>query len=329
MTIMPKSLGSKVDDIVFTPKNIAKDMVDLLPDDIFTPEARFIDIACRTGIFLVAIKNKLMASQALIDKFNNTIDREKHILDNQIYAITPDEFSLALTQRNLYGNLKIQGNKLDSTSNIRYKENYIENFIRNDRINYKQTIENMFKTKEVKEGADTEMKFDVVIGNPPYNRGMDLDFVNMGFDLCTKYCVMITPAKWQTAAGDQRVASTTINYGQFREQLVPHMSKVVFYPMSSDVFDIKANSGITYFILGKEKHELCEVINKWSCFTEYYNTTEVRGILNGETLCNIGKNIANHINTRGQFTYIREKRSDKKYCVWGYVSNTCISRFQT
>jgi len=137
---------------------------------------------------------------------------------------------------------------------------------------------------------------------------------------------MITPAKWQTAADDyQGCASKTIDYKGFREKLVPHMSKVVFYPMSSDVFDINVNSGITYFIMEKEKHELCEVINKWSCFPEYYNTTEVRSILNGETLCNIGKNIANHINTRGQFTYIRKKRSDKKYCVWG---TSAIPAFQ-
>ena len=43
-------------------------------------------------------------------------------------------------------------------------------------------------------GGNKIMRFDVVVGNPPYNSGMDLDFVNKGFDLCTKYCVMITPA---------------------------------------------------------------------------------------------------------------------------------------
>ena len=47
-----------------------------------------------------------------------------------------------------------------------------------------------------------QMKFDVVIGNPPYNKGMDLDFVDLGYKISNKYTVMITPAKWQTAADD-------------------------------------------------------------------------------------------------------------------------------
>lgn len=50
------------------------------------------------------------------------------------------------------------------------------------------------------------MNFDVVIGNPPYNRGMDLDFVHKGFLISTQYTCMITPAKWQTAEADQKVA---------------------------------------------------------------------------------------------------------------------------
>lgn len=81
------------------------------------------------------------------------------------------------------------------------------------------------------------MKFDVVIGNPPYNKGMDLDFVDMGFELSKQYTVMITPAKWQTAEADQRVMSK-MTYGEFRKKIVPHMSKVVFFPCCKDVFDI-------------------------------------------------------------------------------------------
>lgn len=48
---------------------------------------------------------------------------------------------------------------------------------------------------------------------------------------------MITPAKWQTAEADQKIASK-MSYGQFRKKLVPHMREVVFYPDAGNVFDI-------------------------------------------------------------------------------------------
>ena len=134
------------------------------------------------------------------------------------------------------------------------------------------------------------MKFDVVVGNPPYNKGMDLDFVKLGFDLCTKYCVMITPAKWQTADANQRTVSKNMNYGQFREQLVPHMSKVVFYPDAGDVFDIGLKGGISYFVMDKDEHEKCTVINKMKN-QPIFNSIEVRDIRGAETLLNIGNEI--------------------------------------
>ena len=64
-----------------------------------------------------------------------------------------------------------------------------------------------------------QMKFDVVIGNPPYNKGMDLDFVDLGYKISNKYTVMITPAKWQTTADDYSgCASKNINYKQRSEE---------------------------------------------------------------------------------------------------------------
>ena len=65
-----------------------------------------------------------------------------------------------------------------------------------------------------------QMKFDVVIGNPPYNKGMDLDFVDLGYKISNKYTVMITPAKWQTTADDysgwgrKNITSTPISHAQ-------------------------------------------------------------------------------------------------------------------
>ena len=114
-----------------------------------------------------------------------------------------------------------------------------------------------------------QMKFDVVIGNPPYNKGMDLDFVDLGYKISNKYTVMITPAKWQTAADDYSgCASKNIDYKGFREKLVPHMSNVVFYPDALDIFKISQVDGLTYFILDKQVHDKCEVSIKGSVTKE-------------------------------------------------------------
>ena len=90
------------------------------------------------------------------------------------------------------------------------------------------------------------MRFNVVISNPPYNRGIDIDFVNLGYDLSTDYCVMITPAKWQTAEANQKIASK-MSYGMFREKIVPHMSKIDFVKcvpvFNSDSFECTIYSG--------------------------------------------------------------------------------------
>ena len=168
------------------------------------------------------------------------------------------------------------------------------------------------------------MKFDVVIGNPPYNRGMDLDFVNLGFELCSRYCLMITPAKWQTAEAEQKIASKTINYGQFREKLVPYISKVVFYPDCKDVFDIYQIDGITYYLLDKNnENDKCIVSNISKTRGNIFNSTTCRSIRYGESLINICNELISSIEPYDKFIfpYIH---GDKRYNV---VTNTQASGY--
>lgn len=154
------------------------------------------------------------------------------------------------------------------------------------------------------------MKFDVVIGNPPYNKGMDLDFVDLGYKISNKYTVMITPAKWQTTADDYSgCASKNINYKQFREMYVPHMSYVCFYPQSMEVFDIYQIDGITWFIIDKNTHDSCEVINKCRV-QEYYNSSIMRPLLGRESLLNIGSEIVDSLHQYKHFVF-RQYASNK------------------
>ena len=104
------------------------------------------------------------------------------------------------------------------------------------------------------QGAFKAMEFDVVIGNPPYNNDVYLDFVQVGHSISSKYTCMITPAKWQAKGGDKNE--------NFRKNIVPYMSKIVFYPDCSDVFEIAEMGGISYFILGKSPNQAIQVEEK-------------------------------------------------------------------
>ena len=88
------------------------------------------------------------------------------------------------------------------------------------------------------------MKFDVVIGNPPYNNDIYLDFVTLGHTLASKYDCWITPAKWQAKGGQKNE--------DFRKNIVPYMSTIVYYPNSGDVFNIRNLDGISYYSISKQ-----------------------------------------------------------------------------
>ena len=91
------------------------------------------------------------------------------------------------------------------------------------------------------------MKINAVIGNPPYNNDMYIPFVEMGHQLATDCSLFITPAKWQAKGGKLNE--------QFRQNIVPYMSKIVYYPESSDVFDIAVQGGISYYLIDNNIHE--------------------------------------------------------------------------
>lgn len=158
------------------------------------------------------------------------------------------------------------------------------------------------------------MKFNVVISNPPYNKGIDLDFIDISYELSSDYTVMIVPAKWQTAKHSHIVVSTRLNYGDFRNNYVKHMREVVFYPLCRDIFDIMQVDGITYFILTKDEYNKTIVINKCN-HIEYFNSVELRNISNRQSLINIGNEIVEYLGDYTKYTF-RPTSEQDKFQVW-------------
>jgi hypothetical protein len=143
---------------------------------------------------------------------------------------------------------------------------------------------------------------DIVIGNPPYNKGSDVDFIYTGFHLSKHLTVMITPAKWQTSDQDQRIASH-ISYGTFRKEIVPYMDKMVYYINSDNVFKgVQQIDGITYYRLNKDTNPIdrdykCSITNICTD-TPDFNSTSIRTLVNEESLFNIGSEVVNTIENK-------------------------------
>lgn len=294
---------------IVTPANIAKDMVALLPDEVFIPESKFLDICCKSGIFLTSIREKLMNSKAMIESYPDDKERYKYITNNQLYGIAPNGQCQMYSVRAVYGTLKVDNPHILCFGVFdQYKTACLNN-------NRKMLID------EMKKEFNT-MKFDAVIGNPPYNRGIDVDFVFLGYTLCDKYTCMITPAKWQTAEASQGISSQH-SYGEFRQVIVPCIKQVCFYPCCKDVFDIYQTDGISYFLVDKnKKYDITLVSNKCNDIT-VFNGEEYRSILHEESLLNIGQEIIDSLGTYKmfQFPYIT---GNKRYEIW---MNTKVSGY--
>lgn len=325
-TVGKKSDTSKQ---VFTPTKVVDDMLDLLPAEIFNPDTTFIDIYCKSGIFLKRIYEKLDLALQKLEKFTNPEIRRNHILNNQIYGLVMDNSgSLLLCNKVIYGDAFHDGHLLYLDSvNVTGYSNYEDILHKMNPTKIKEKIEKMFNRQG--------LGFDVVVGNPPYNRGGDIDFVNLGYELCNKYTVMITPAKWQTAEANQRIDSQ-MSYGDFRKKIVPHMKEVVYYPNSLDIFEkVYQIDGITYFCIDKQQEiDKCTVCNVQSTIydkvenilksyenSEYVDRTiQNRQIINGETLLNIGAEIIKHIGNYTSFNPDPFKASEigggRQYGAW-------------
>lgn len=94
-------LANLSNDEVFTPPEIANAMLDMLPQELFSnPNAKFLDPACKSGVFLREIAKRLL--NGLADEFPNLQERLDHIYHKQLFGIAITELTSLLARRSLY-----------------------------------------------------------------------------------------------------------------------------------------------------------------------------------------------------------------------------------
>lgn len=91
-------LANLSNDEVFTPPDVANQMLDMLPQELFqNPDTTFLDPACKSGIFLREIAKRLIVG--LEPQFSDLQERVDHIFHHQLYGISITELTSLLSRR--------------------------------------------------------------------------------------------------------------------------------------------------------------------------------------------------------------------------------------
>lgn len=274
-------LANLSNDEVFTPPSLVNDILNLLPAELWSnPNAKFLDPVSKSGVFLREMAKRLM--HGLETQIPDKQERINHIFSQQLYGIAITDLTALLSRRSVYcsktanGKYSICETFDDEQGNIRYKR--MKHTWQNGKCTYCGASQEVYDRGDAletyaynfihtdKPEKIFNMKFDVIVGNPPYQMsdggGRDSGaislyhkFIEQAKNLNPRYLSMIVPARWYSGGK---------GLDEFRDEMLKdkRIAQIHDFPETSDCFPgLNIRGGVCYFLWDREHKGDCTITN--------------------------------------------------------------------
>ena len=231
--------------------------------DVFRPESHILEINSKSGLYPLYVAYNIYRSRVEAAKqkygevsYGFSMNLWDATIEQNILVVCKTPMAKSITKRTLAG-----------FRNTRVNAHYYPNLIKNISecpeavINTFQDGKRFWKIND-----NTNMKFDAIVGNPPYqvmdggNSASALPvyqhFVNIAKKTKPSYISMITPSRW--FAGGRGL-------DEYRDEMLndSRLSKIVDFADSQECFPtVIISGGVSYFLWERTHVGECYIINK-------------------------------------------------------------------